>query len=50
MGASGPICSRSSAIGPFSTREKPDLTLHALPAELAKECAVVIACDTIWSF
>jgi transposase len=29
--------------------EKPDLTLHALRAELA-ERGVVVACDTLWRF
>lgn len=31
-------------------REKPDLTLHALLAELADERAVIVSCDTLWRF
>ena len=30
--------------------EKPDLTLHALVAELAASASVVVACDTLWRF
>jgi transposase len=31
-------------------RTKPDLTLHALLAELADDRAVVVSCDTLWRF
>jgi transposase len=31
-------------------REKPDLTLQALLAELADRRAVVVSCDTLWRF
>ena len=31
-------------------RETPDLTLHALLAELTDERAVVVSCDTLWRF
>lgn len=31
-------------------KEKPDLTLHALLAELADVRAVVVSCDTLWRF
>ena len=31
-------------------REKPDLTLHALLAELAEHRRIVVACDTLWRF
>jgi transposase len=30
--------------------EKPDLTLHALLAELADHRDVVVSCDTLWRF
>jgi transposase len=31
-------------------RAKPDLTLHALLEELAKERGIVVSCDTLWRF
>lgn len=31
-------------------REKPDLTLHALLAELADQRGLVVSCDTLWRF
>jgi len=31
-------------------RAKPDLTLHALLEELAKERDIVVSCDTLWRF
>ena len=31
-------------------REKPDLTLHALRAELIEQRNVVVSCDTLWRF
>lgn len=31
-------------------REKPDLTLHALLAELADVRSVIVSCDTLWRF
>ena len=31
-------------------REKPDLTLHALLAELEDRRNVVVSCDTLWRF
>ena len=31
-------------------REKPNLTLHALLAELAEARSVVVSCDTLWRF
>jgi transposase len=30
--------------------EKPDLTLHALRAELMEQRSIVISCDTLWRF
>jgi transposase len=30
--------------------QKPDLTLHALLDELARERNVVVACDTLWRY
>ena len=31
-------------------REKPDLTLYALRAELIEQRTVVVSCDTLWRF
>jgi transposase len=30
--------------------EKPDLTLHALQAELMEQRNIVVSCDTLWRF
>jgi transposase len=30
--------------------EKPDLTLHALLAELREQRAITVSCDTLWRF
>ena len=31
-------------------RERPDLTLHALRAELIERRNIVVSCDTLWRF